>query len=264
MFKMSLLLALRSRFSALSIVLGLGLVLVVICAAEFSGRQPATVALDVGISFVRFVLPVMAVLLSQELIFREIERRYYLCSLAFPASRGFFLVSRISAIYFLMLVLLALMAALLALVVQWIALGYEQSTPVAFGLKYCVVMLFVALDVLVVVSLAVLLSVYAASSGFILLGCIGLVLVGRSYSSVIDMLSSNSSLVGNADAYQSGLGVLGYLLPNLGWLDIRGVALYGRWELLPVDWLGGFLGVSMYAVALFCVAVFGLQRKRFA
>ena len=57
---------------------------------------------------------------------------------------------------------------------------------------------------------------------------------------------------------------LGYLLPDLGALDIRMLALYGKPEFLPADWLWLLLSSLAYAIALLALAVWALQRKRFS
>ena len=157
-----------------------------------------------------------------------------------------------------------MMTVTLALIVKWVSLDYAQATPVGLDWKYYTTVAFVAVDVLVIASFAAVLAIFASSPGFILLGTMGFVLTARSYAAVIGMLSQNSTLVDDAASYQAGLGVLGYFLPNLGWLDVRGVALYGHWDFLPVDWLMGLLGLVLYAVFLVGVAIWGLQHKRFA
>ena len=61
-------LAVRSGYLRTSVFYLLTLAGAVMLAAEFSARQPATVALDVGLSFIRIVLPILIVLLIQELV----------------------------------------------------------------------------------------------------------------------------------------------------------------------------------------------------
>jgi hypothetical protein len=57
---------------------------------------------------------------------------------------------------------------------------------------------------------------------------------------------------------------LGYLLPDLGALDVRMLALYGKPEFLPADWPWLVLSSLGYTLALLALAVWALQRKRFA
>ena len=89
-------------------------------------------------------------------------------------------------------------------------------------------------------------------------------LVARSYGAIIDLLSGDIGLVGNVEGYRASLGLLGYLLPDLGALDLRMLALYGKWDFLPADWPWLLLSNLAYAIALMSLAVWALQRKRFA
>ncbi|UTW09940.1 hypothetical protein KDW96_16315 [Pseudomonas benzenivorans] len=247
---------------AVGILLVVGLAMIL--SAYFGGRQPATVALDVGFSTIRLLLPLLNVLLVQELLSREFDKRYYLSSLTYPRARRSLLFGRFVA------VLTLLLGVLLALSLLQIGLGrviggiYPQATPIALGQPYLIVMAFIALDMLVLAAMATLLAVVASTPSFVLIGTFGFMLVARSYGAIIDLLSRESGLVVNAEGYRASLGVLGYLLPDLGALDIRMLALYGRPEFLPADWPWLLLSSLGYAIALLALAVWALQRKRFA
>jgi Cu-processing system permease protein len=66
---------LRSRSIQGVLVLGILLMGVAYLSASFSPRQPQTVALDVGLSGLRFSLVLFALFWVQELVGREIESR---------------------------------------------------------------------------------------------------------------------------------------------------------------------------------------------
>lgn len=257
-------LALKAHF--LPIVLGfLGfMLLAVVLAAQFSGRQPASVALDVGLSVMRLTLPLVIVLVVQELFSREFERRYYLSSLSFPGTRARFLLYRFGSAIVLCQVVLLVWAVSLALTVWVLSLGYEQATPVALGAHYAVTIVFIGLEILLLLALATLLAVTASTPSFVLIGTYGFVVVARSFAAIIELLTRNSFVVGNAEQYRSGIGLLGYLLPDLGALDVRMITLYGRMEFLPHDWLWLMLSSLVYAIGLLALAVWALNRKRFA
>ena len=141
---------------------------------------------------------------------------------------------------------------------------YPQATPVAMGQPYLIVIAFMALDLLVLAALATLLAVVASTPSFVLIGTFGFMLVARSYGAIVDLLSRDAGLVSNAEGYRASLGVLGYLLPDLGALDLRMLALYGKPEFLPADWPWLLLSNFGYAFSLLALAVWALQRKRFA
>jgi len=233
-------------------------------SAQFSGRQPATVALDVGISIVRLILPLVLVLLSQELLSREFDKRYFLTSLTYPRSREKLLFGRFLAVSLLTLFLSLVLAIVLALLVMLIGHGYAQSTPVALGYNYMVVFFFIGLEVILLAALSCLLAVVASTPSFVLIGTLGFMLVARSFSAIVELLARDASLVSDAEIYRGGLGLLSYFLPDLGALDVRNIALYGRLDFLPVDWPLLVVSSALYAAAIIALATWILQHKRFA
>ncbi|MFI8745062.1 ABC transporter permease [Pseudomonas sp. NPDC077186] len=263
-----LLTALRLAFKAKFVWMGFGLLLavalVMLLSAYFGGRQPVTVALDVGVSTIRLLLPLLIVLLVQELLSREFDKRYYLSSLTYPRARSSLLFGRFVAVLALFLGLLLLLSFLQIGLTQFLSGFYPQATPVALGQPYLIVIAFMALDLLVLAALATLLAVVASTPSFVLIGTFGFMLVARSYGAIVELLGRDAGLVSNTEGYRAGLGVLGYLLPDLGALDVRMVALYGKMEFLPADWPWLLLSNLAYAFALLALAVWALQRKRFS
>lgn len=263
-FYASLRLALRARFLSFTVWLSLALIAVVWMAAQFSGRQPATVALDVGISALRLGLPVLGVLLLQELLSREFDRRLFLTSLTYPRPRYYFLLGRLAAIHALLFLLLAGLAILLAVLVNYLGKGYAQATPVTLGLPYLITILFMAVDLFVILALGALLAVVAATPSFVLIGALGFMLVARSFSAIVALLQRESWLVDHAEQYRASLSVLGYLLPDLAALDVRMIALYGQMSLLPPDWFSQLIAALAYGATLVALAVWALARKHLA
>ncbi|EKM97366.1 hypothetical protein C211_02870 [Stutzerimonas degradans] len=202
--------------------------------------------------------------MTQELLSREFDRRYFLNTLSYPHPRHSLLLSRFAAVAILTLGLLLLLAAALALLVWFIDQGYEQATPVALGQQYLVTIAFIGVDLLLLTAVASLLAVVASTPSFVLIGTFGFMLVARSFGAIVELLTRNTAVVNDAERYRSGIGFLGYLLPDLGALDVRMVALYGRMELLPADWPWLLLSCLTYTVGLLGLAVWALQRKRFA
>lgn len=262
-FTLALRLALRSRFALLSLWLVLAVLGAALLASQFSGRQPLTVALDVGWSAMRLLLPLAGVLLIQELISREFDRRLFLTSLTYPRSRAGFLLGRFCAAVVLVSVLLVIVAALLAAFSGVFSRGYAQSTPVALGLPYLVLTAAALLELWVVLALATLIAVLARTPAFVLIGALGFTFVARSFSTIIAMVERDSTLVSDAGTYSASLGLLSYVLPDLAALDVRMVVLYGRWEFLPQHWEWHILSALAYIGVLVGAAVWALSRKRF-
>lgn len=258
------LLAFRARFCWLAVGSLLTLTLTALLAAQFSGRQPATVAMDTGLSVIRLLLPLVLVLMTQELLSREFDRRYFLNTLSYPHSRHSVLLGRFIPVAILTFGLLFGLAGALALIVWLIGQGYAQSTPVALGLDYLVTIGFIGLDLLLLTAVATLLAVVASTPSFVLIGTFGFLLVARSFGAIVELLTRNATVVSDGETYRSGIGALSYLLPDLGALDVRMVTLYGRMDLLPTDWPWLVLSSLAYTAGLLALAVWALQRKRFA
>jgi len=263
-FQVALYLALKAKF----VLMAAGILSVVASAmllsSYFSGRQLVTVALDIGLSTIRLLLPLLIVLLVQELLSREFDKRYYLSSLTYPRARSSLLLGRFAAALALVLGLLLVLSLLQIGIVQVIGDVYPQATPVALGGAYVVVIAFIALDLLVLTALATLLAVVASTPSFVLIGTFGFMLVARSYGAIVDLLGRDVGLVSDAEGYRASLGVLGYLLPDLGAMDVRTVALYGKMEFLSADWPWLLLSGLGYAMALLALSAWALQRKRFS
>jgi Cu-processing system permease protein len=258
----SLSLAFRARFLPVIGWLVLVLVIVVLAAAQFSARQPATIALDMGLSVIRFSLPLMIVLLAQELLTKEFDRRYFLASLAYPRPRVMFLIGRFLAIYLLTLSALILLSTLLASLAWFVSTGYEQSTPVSLGYNYAVSIAFISIDLFVITAIATLLGIVAVTPSFVLIGTVGFLLIARSYSSIVALLRENSTIVGSAETYRDSLSLLYYLLPDLGSLDVRMISLYGTMRFLPDNWPINVFSCLSYSIFLFAVSVWLLNRKQ--
>jgi Cu-processing system permease protein len=267
-FITDVLLALRLALKAKFLWLVAGVWILVAAAsllsAHFGGRQPSTVALDVGFSITKLLLPLLVVLLAQELLSKEFEKRYYLSSLACPRGRKNFLFSRFVALLVVSLGTLLVSALIQVGIIQLVKVMYPQSSTVMLGSLYWIVVGFFALDLLVLATLATLLAVIASTPSFVLIGVFGFMLVARSYGAVVDLLGKNAGLVINEESYRSGLGMLSYVLPDLGALDLRMLALYGRLDFLPLDWYWLLLSGFFYALGLLALATWALQCKRFA
>lgn len=254
----------RARLTHFLGAILVGLIAACLLAAQFSGRQPATVALDVGFSVIRLFLPVLAVLLLQELFYREFDRKYYFLSLTYPKTRLTFLVARVTTVLAYTLLALFLLSLALWLAVHFISKGYAQASPPNLGVPFVITLLFVALDLTVAVAVGTLISIAAASASFVLVGTLGFLLCARSFSPIIDLLSRDHTLVLHSETYQSSLHLLGYVLPDLARLDVRLISLYNMMVFLPADWPVLVLTTAAYALALFSLAAWLLNRRRFS
>lgn len=265
--KISFRLTFRAGFGLLALWLLAALAVVVLVAAEFSARQPATVALDVGISFMRLALPVFLVLLVQELVTKEFDRKLYLTSLTYPRARTRWLIGRIVAIGLLLFLLLAAMAVLLAGLVGHVSGTYVQGSPVSLRLPYLVTLLFLAVDLLLVLAIASFFAVTTTTPSFVLIGTLGFVLIARTYMPIVQLLQDADYLVekiADPKLYKDSLSALNFVLPDLGTLDVRMIALYDKMAFLPGHWALLVGGALAYAMALISLAAWRMNARQFS
>ena len=256
-------LALRARFITIGFWVLVVIALAALMAAQFSGRQPATIALDVGISTIRITLPIIIVLVVQELFSREFDRRYFLTSFTYPRSRQVMFIGRFASSLILVAVLLFIMALLLGLLVWQVEKGYEQARGVALNHYYIATMAFILLDSVSVLAVAALLAITASSPSFVLIGTLGFTVLARSYSTIILLLAQQQGLVTDPELYRKSLGLLLYIIPDLGALDVRAMALYGTSYFLPGNWIENVFRVLAYSLGLIGLSMYALNRKQF-
>lgn len=253
----------RSRFFYLLAAFLLFIGLSVCLTYLFGGRQPVVSALDVGFSFLRLALPLLIVFGVQDLLYKEFDRKFYALSLSYPVSRARWLISRFVALLLVCLLSLVLAAVLLALLV-WGLGSLSGAKFVGLQWSYLVVIGFIGVDAFLLLCVAFLLAVVASTQSFILLGTLGFMLIARSYSVILALLASGSGLVLQQEAYRGVLEWLYYVVPDLSVLDVRMIALYGRMEFMPGDWVSSIFGVLIYALGVLALAVWVFQRKRLA
>ncbi|WP_255988357.1 ABC transporter permease subunit [Chitinolyticbacter albus] len=251
------------RIGFLKILAGfcLGLAGAAWLAGEFSGRQPATVALDVGLSFAHFAILLLGIVFAQELFAKEFERKYSLITLSYPISRRRFVLARFAAAYTLLIGSCLAMALSLVIATIFVSQSYEQARVVDLGLPYVWTWCLIALEAFFVLALATLFACVARSQAFVLLSTVGLFVVARSFSAMLSLIEMDRTLVEQPGHYQVGLETIGFLLPDLSAIDIRAASLYASMTFVPENWWLSSLSVLFYALMLLSIAIFIVDRK---
>ena len=221
----------RNRAFVGLFLLGVALVGVAYLSASFSPRQPRTVALDVGLSGLRFSLVLFAITLVQDLVGREIDRRSVILTLSYPVTRAGYLLGRYSGILALTAVAAAILGLLLWIAVMMSGLHYEQQFRVQLGLPYWFAVLGIWLDVAVVAAFGLWIASLSTVANLPLaLGAL-FAIAGRAFGPVADYIAKGADgdkeLVGR---YGGLLDLIRWLLPDLSRLDWREWPMYG---LLP-------------------------------
>ncbi|SEL51468.1 hypothetical protein SAMN05216214_11372 [Atopomonas hussainii] len=237
-------------------------VVISLLASGFSGRQPTTVALDVGLSALRVALLILALLWVQELFAKDIERKTVYFVLAYPVSREGYLFARFAAVAILSLFALFMVGSGL-----WLSLvlssGFQQVQSVDLAGKYFLVMAGLWLDVLVVASFAMLAASFSTTPFLPLLMGLAFGLAARGLGPTLNyLLNSERSDPLQASIFAPVLEYSYAWLPDLSRLDFRPLALYD----LSVPWLPvglALLNGVLYMLLTLFLAGFIFKRRNF-
>ena len=254
----------RSRSVHAILILGVLLVGVAYLSASFSPRQPKTVALDVGLSGMRFSLILFALFWVQELVGREVERRTVLYALSYPVSRGAYIVGR----YLGILGLLALAALLLGMLLWTVTLlvggGYDQGFGLGLGLPFWMTVFGVWVDAALCAAFALWIASLSTVPMLPVALGVAFAVGGKSLGAVIQYLGAGAD--GDVELvarYAPLIDKVQWFLPDLSRLDWR---VWPMYELFP-GWSAIALGVAMavgYGIAMLTLAVMTFARREFA
>lgn len=260
----TLLCGLRARSLRAIFVLGLLLIGVALLAGSFSARQPQTVVLDVGLSFLRFSLVLLAVFWIQELVAREIDRRTVIFALTYPLPRSAYLLGRYFGILLLLLAATLILSLLLGMAVIFAGRNYEPLFRVSLDSSYWLTIFGIWLDVAVVAAFALWMSSIATVSILPLGLALAFAVAGRAMGGVMQYLKSGADGdAALANTYLPVLNVSQWVLPDLSRLDWRVWPMYGK--VLGVDAIfwASVMACSYMAIMLF-LAVRAFSRREFS
>lgn len=246
------------------LILGVLLVGVAFLSASFSPRQPKTVALDVGLSGMRFSLVLFALFWVQELVGREVERKTVMYALSYPVSRAAYILGRYLGILGLLALATLLLGILLWLTTLSVGGSYDLGFRLGLGFPYWITVLGIWVDAALVAAFALwIASLSTVPMLPVALGA-AFAVAGKSLGAVVDYLARGAD---NDPEFVSRFNPLietvQWVLPDLSRLDWRGWPMY---ELFP-----GFpaMGLSLlmafgYAVVLLTLAVRTFSRREFS
>lgn len=255
---------LRGRSFHAVFLLGVALVFVAYLSGSFSPRQPGTVALDIGLSGMRFTLVLMALFWVQELVTRELERKTVLFSLAYPVSRSAFLLGRYAAVALLGL-LAALVFGLALMLAVFLAGGhYDQEFAVSLGGAYWSSVLGVWLDVVTVAAFGICIAALSTVSIMPLAMGAAFAIAGKALGPTLDYIAEGAD--GDSLVLGKVAPVLDFargVVPDLSRLDWRDWPLYG---VVPEPSMLAWSVAMALTYALLCLAlaVWLFSRREFA
>lgn len=246
------------------LVLGVLLVGVAFLSASFSPRQPKTVALDVGLSGMRFSLVLFALFWVQELVGREVEKRTVMYALSYPVSRAAYIIGR----YLGILGLLALASLLLGLLLWLTALTvggvYEQGFRLGLGWPFWITVLGVWVDAALVAAFALwIASLSTVPMLPVALGA-AFAVAGKSLGAVIDYLARGADSDPEfVSRFTPLIETVQWVLPDLSRLDWRVWPMYDLFPGFPAMGLGVLMATS-YSAVMLVLAVRTFSRREFS
>lgn len=254
----------RGRSFQLVLLLGVMLVGVAYLAASFSPRQPKTVALDIGLSMVRFSMVLLSLLWVQEMVGREVDRRTVIFSLTYPVPRSTYLIGRYFGVLLLVAFALLVLALLQLIAVLFAGGSFAQEFPVSLGGSYWLSIIGIWLDVAVVAAFAVFVSSISTTPMLPLGLGLAFAISARSLGAVREyLLRGAGGDKAIAENFTSLVNLIGWVVPDLSRLDWRVAPMYG----VPMDVTGQIYAVAMaviYSGLLLMLAVRMFARREFS
>ncbi|MDK2123222.1 ABC transporter permease [Parachitinimonas caeni] len=234
-----------------------------ILAATFSGRQPSTVAMDVGLSSMRFVSVLMTLFWCQELIGKEIERKTVFFALTYPIGRSAYIIGRYLGILLLTLVATMLLGVMLLITIKLATpQGYQQSTPIDLT-QLPLVLAFNFLDLAVVAAFSTLIASISTTPMLPLAMGAAFSIAARSLGPTIEFLRRKGDMAADiAPIFDPILSATLWIMPDLSRMDIRVAALYSQ----NLDSLSMLLSAAMcfaYIIIMMALATWQFNRREF-
>lgn len=253
----------RSRSFQAVMVFGLFLVGAAFLAASFSPRSPKTVALDVGLSGIRFALVLFALFWVQDFVSREIDRKTVFHSLSYPVSRLEYLWGRLVGIITLLAIVAVGLSVLLQIAVIGAGAQYEQEWPPLLGIPYWTTVFGLWISVTVVTAVAFFVASISTVSGLPFVVGAAFAIASQSVGPVADYLANGAD--GQEELvrrYTYVIQIIRWILPDLSRLDWRAWPMYGV-EPATSEIAYSSVQASAYLALVVCGAVLMFKRRDF-
>lgn len=258
------LLGFRSRVFRGLAAIGVLLLFLAWLSGAFSLRQPAIVAMDVGLSGLRFLGTFFVLYWVQEVLMRDVERRTIMLALAYPVSRASYVIGRWLGIVGLVAMTIAVWAAGLAVLAHISDWGYAGSVRPQLGFAFPIVLFGFLIDMLVISVFAVWLTSIAQTPLVPLLGGAGFAVAARLIGPSMDYLQfSISADPAMATQVLPILEVVRWVVPDLSRLDWRTAVLYNRWPSVT-EMAGGVSLACGYVLIFVTLAVRNFRNRDFS
>lgn len=263
MFLATIRAGLRGRAVRAILVVACLLVAIAYLASSFSPRQPQTVALDVGLSGLRFSLVLFALFWVEQLIGKEVGSKGILLTLAYPLPRAHYLLSRYFGVISLMGLAAILTGLLLWIVVFLSGAAYDQTFRLAIGQAYWLSVFGLWCDAIVVAAFAVLLASISTVPMFPMALGLAFAIAAKSIGAVLDYFARGADGDTELLAMAPTLNFIQWFLPDLSRLDWRNGPMYGAMPSGTVMTEALLMGFG-YVLIVLALAVYMFDRREFS
>ncbi|NVN99051.1 MAG: ABC transporter permease subunit [Geobacteraceae bacterium] len=251
------------RDRVLQALVGVALLLLVLVPAfsVLSMRQVQELSITLSLSFISFVLALLAILLGASSVWRDIEKRYTSAVLTLPYSRGSYLLGKFFAIAVCLVCSAAIFTLVAAVAISFSSGLYQSSLPI----RWLHIFTAVAFDVLkyvLLVAIAILFSSISTSFFLPIFGTISLLLAGNASQEVFEYLTKDSVGVKTAKPLLYAAKGIYYLIPNLGAFNFKVSAIYPV-ALSSQGVIYTLLYFLVYTTIILYLAVYFFSRREF-
>lgn len=250
------------RDRVLQALLGVALLLLVMVPAfsVLSMRQVQELSITLSLSFISFVLLVLATLLGASSIWRDIEKRYTAAVLTLPYSRSSYLLGKFFAIAACLAGCAVLFGLVAALAISFSSGLYPSTSPIRW-LYIVNAIVFDAMKYILLAAIAILFSSFSTSFFLPIFGTISLLLAGNASQEVFEFVTKDSGAKLAKPLLYTAKGLY-YLIPNFGAFNFKVAAIYPV-PLQPEGVVYTFLYFLVYTGFVLAVSVQVFLRREF-
>ncbi len=232
-------------------------------AGAFSLRQPLVVAMDMGLSGLRFLGLMLVLFWMQEAFAKDIDRRTIAGALAYPVPKSAYVLGRFMGVAALIGMTVMVWGVFLYVMNQFADWGYESSSVNTFGISYPIVLFGILLDLIVIGAFFVMISSVAQTPVLPFLLGFWFAIAARSFGVMIDYLAlSNTADQGMKTILLPILERIRWILPDLSRLDWRSICLYDHWPATG-DMIQAVTISLSYSALMLCIAIYAYKKRDF-
>lgn len=228
-----------------ALVLGMGLRLLPYLSANTQDKM----FLDLGMGLISIFAALIAILVSTNLINKEIEKKTILVLIPKPVSRLEFIVGKHAGLSSLMGLMVAAMALIFFLFLWWSNISFPIG-PMVVSIIYLII------EVKLLIALGIAFGAFT-SSLLATLFSLGIYLMGHISRDLVDL-----ARISDNPGVKLITETLYLVLPDLARLDLKNEAVYG---ILPSlgELVSNAIYGGIYAVALLAIGVLVFSRRQF-